>query len=329
MNRKRKTRHGLCSEKTCAVGTSQNSSGKSALSPDARRSQLSGSLTLEAAFSLPLFMMICAAIISFMVILGLQTDIQVQLEETSRLMGRMAYMLETASSGNVNTTDGNGHSLDQQEISLINAGINSTVMKMVMLTGSNLSGKINRSRIVGGAGGLYTHESYFDETAGILDIITNYDYDVPWIPDSFGRLRLVQRMRSHAWTGRSLKEGIDGKNGTNSDASGKEKHVVYVTPTGSVYHTDPSCHYLDLSIHTVSGESVSSERNADGSRYERCSHCAGSGEYETVYITDYGTNWHASLSCSGLKRTVIEKDMSEVDNMRMCSKCAEHLHEHD
>ena len=269
------------------------------------------SLTLEAAMSVPLFMIFCISLISFLVILNLQINIQVSMEEASRSMGKTAYALEHASS----VKEKNSESTDQQALTLMSLGINPTTVKMYLFSDSDLSSLISKSRIKGGTNGLYTYNSTFDEVDGILDIVTSYDYQVPWVPSGWGTLRLVQRMRSHVWIGESLEKNSNG-------ASEKdENQTVYVTPTGSVYHLSASCHYLDLSIHSVSYSELSRKRNSSGSKYDRCSECAASGQFDTVYITNYGTNWHSSLSCSGLKRTVIEHDISEVDGMRACSKC--------
>ena len=117
--------------------------------------------------------------------------------------------------------------------------------------------------------------------------------------------------------------GISG-NGNNT-----KNDTVYVTPTGTVYHTSPDCNYLDLSIHAENASDISSARNKNGSKYSACPLCAKSGSSGIVYITDYGTDWHTSLECSGLKRTVIEKDRSEVEGMRICTKCANGQHDHD
>lgn len=261
--------------------------------------------------SVPLFMIFCISLISFLVILNLQINIQVSMEEASRSMGKTAYALKHASS----VKEKNSDSTDQQALTLMSLGINPTTVKMYLFSDSDLSSLISRSRIKGGTNGLYTYNSTFDEVDGILDIVTSYDYQVPWVPSGWGTLRLVQRMRSHVWIGESLEKNSNG-------ASEKdENQTVYVTPTGSVYHLSASCHYLDLSIHSVSYSELSRKRNSSGSKYDRCSECAASGQFDTVYITNYGTNWHSSLSCSGLKRTVIEHDISEVDGMRACSKC--------
>ena len=96
---------------------------------------------------------------------------------------------------------------------------------------------------------------------------------------------------------------------------------VYVTEYGKVYHRSTSCPYLDLSVHAVAKTGVGSLRNASGAKYYDCPLCKSSGSY--VYITDYGTNYHGSLACSGLKRTVYQmKELqAQEKGYGACSKC--------
>ena len=274
---------------------------------------LNGSLSIEAAVSVPVFMLFCIALISFLILMGLQMDIQTAMEETARSVGKKAYVLERISSGSGDTSE-----MDQETMSLVSAGINPTVIKIWMLSTDSLRSRLDRSRILGGSGGLYTYESSYDSSEGILDIVVHYDYSVPWLPKYFGTLRMVQRMRSHVWTGESLTK--------EQDSSGGDGHTVYVTESGSVYHLSADCGYLDLTVHAVSFSDLSYARNHSGAKYHRCEECAKNGNYSTVYITDYGTCWHSSLSCSGLKRTILEKDISETGDMRPCSKCGSKAH---
>ena len=98
--------------------------------------------------------------------------------------------------------------------------------------------------------------------------------------------------------------------------------VVYVTDTGVVYHKNPHCTHLDLSIHAAASSELNSLRNESGGKYHACEKCVhGSSMGGSVYITDQGDRYHNSLTCSGLKRTVYTARISEVPGKRACSKC--------
>lgn len=273
-----------------------------------------GSLSLEASVCVPLFLLFCIAVISFLQILCLQTDIRARMAETARSMGKKAYIIERLSENDGIISGGPAPDFDADTVSLASAGINPLTIKVWMLSDGRLRSTLEQSRILGGASGLYTYASSYDSEKGVLDIVACYDYSVPWMTAPFGTLRFVQRMRSCAWIGESLEK-------ENGGLDGSEQRTVYVTPTGTVYHLSVGCSYLDLSIHSASYAELARLRNAGGARYERCEECAAKGVYVQVFITDYGTKWHSSLNCSGLKRTVIEKDISEISGMKLCTKC--------
>ncbi len=112
--------------------------------------------------------------------------------------------------------------------------------------------------------------------------------------------------------------------GWDPDEDTSSGEYVYITEYGNVYHTKLSCSYLNPTISAVSASEVSSQRNSSGHKYNACSSCSGtSNDSGTVYITDYGETYHVSLTCSGLKRTIYRKALSEVSGVSACSKCGE------
>ena len=64
-------------------------------------------------------------------------------------------------------------------------------------------------------------------------------------------------------------------------------------------------------------------RNMNGSKYKECMMCKEENEEESyIYITRYGNKYHYSMGCSGLKRTIYQKSLSEVEGMKLCTKCS-------
>lgn len=113
---------------------------------------------------------------------------------------------------------------------------------------------------------------------------------------------------SRKWTGKNPGEKMDP--------------YVFYTDYGSVYHLSEQCNYLDLSIKSIKWSHVGASRNKDGMKYHACC-CSADKKTEgsTVFITDYGMNYHGKLGCSKLKRTVHKVHKSEVDGKNLCSKC--------
>ena len=269
-------------------------------------------MTIEAALAFPVFRFFVIAISYFLILISLQSEVQLAMEEAARSIGKTAYLA-------VHTADLSGTSGDADTQGILAAGISSLSIKSLMLK-DGLGERINRSKIKGGIGGFYVYRSGYDQKQGILDIIVNYTYEIPFLPSGLRDIRFVQRCRSHVWTGKSLKDS-GGPQGGSSDG-GSEGTTVYVTPYGTAYHLSKDCHYLDLSIHGTSFSGIDSLRNEDGGKYYMCTDCCKKGEtYGTVYITDYGTNWHSDIHCTGLKRTVEEIDLTEIGDHHLCPMC--------
>ena len=121
----------------------------------------------------------------------------------------------------------------------------------------------------------------------------------------------------HAWNGTDLFGG---------EGAAAGEPMVYMAETGHVIHTDPECSYLQLSIHAVSGWSVSGMVNAYGEKYHACERCS---YHQTpgavVYITEQGDRYHNQACCSGLKRTVLLVKESDAEGCPLCSRCG-HFH---
>ncbi|MCF0142178.1 MAG: hypothetical protein HUJ75_02245 [Parasporobacterium sp.] len=254
--------------------------------------RLKASLTIEAALTLPLFLFFSAALIYFLIIISLQSDIQLKMEEVSRELGKSAYILEE----NENLED---------------IAINPASIQLMLLSG-DMTERINHSRIAGGALGLNALQSTYDKETGELDIIVSYVYQIPLLPDKVSGLLFTQRFKSRAWIGEDIKD-------KNVETEEEDDEYVFITPNGSVYHRSKDCPYLDLSIVSIPYSAADSSRNRDGKKYYPCGDC-GKGQFVSVFITNFGECWHGSLNCPGLKRTVQTVKLSEAGRPP-CSRC--------
>lgn len=128
------------------------------------------------------------------------------------------------------------------------------------------------------------------------------------------RVWMHNTVKVHAWTGAEHRsEKPDG---------GKIEKMVYMTENGRVYHKNPECSYLKLSVTRVSGSDIASMRNEYGEKYHACETCSRNQKPAgTVYITNNGNRYHNQKSCSGLKRTVRLVKESDIEGIPPCSRC--------
>ena len=174
---------------------------------------------------------------------------------------------------------------------------------------------LDRSPVVNESGGLSFLASEISGESERIDLVCSYQVRplFGWI--RFFPFRMENRYFGHAWVG--YEGGFVQKKKKD-----KKEEIVYITETGTVYHRSRECTHLDLSIHATTYTQALSDRNEGGAKYHACERCGGSPkEGSTVYVTDYGNRYHNSLSCSGLKRTVMEIPISEAGSRAPCSKC--------
>jgi hypothetical protein len=261
-----------------------------------------GSLTLEAACILPVFVIVIICLLQVMEILTLQIKLQQSIHEVSKELSHYAYIYNKQESEN---------SLDFIEGLTSNTVTASYIQSKVI---QSIGKPYLEKSIIGDGGRLNFYDSVFMEEDGIVDIILQYKitlrYNIFNIPD----MPVVLRARSRGWIG--------SEDSVIKEVSTKSVQNAYVAENGSVYHVDSECTHLRLSISQILLEEVKNIRNESGQKYYPCELC---GEKEIImgilFITNTGTRYHTNIECSGLKRNVSVIDMSELENMPACSRC--------
>ncbi len=241
-----------------------------------------GSFTLEAAVVIPLTAAFLAALLFFFRVLQIQTAVS----------GALSYAGRKSAAAS---------SFSDSETAELAAA------KLYFL--KTLSKDENIDRYVRG-GKLGISLAGSDFCGEYIALEAAYEIQLPVHFFSVRGIPVIQKSVNRKWTG----ESADGE---------EADPFVYITPEGTVYHLSTSCHYLDLSIQTVKSAEIGRLRNQNGHKYYACERCAAENpKQKDLYITDYGTVYHASLQCSGLKRTIYEVRLSEVGTRGACSKCA-------
>ena len=170
--------------------------------------------------------------------------------------------------------------------------------------------RLNRSVIEGGMGGINCSDSYFSPIHEELAVKVKYRVKLPILMFGNPTVKQEAECKVKAWTG-YVKPSLEA-----------EDYTVYITATGTVYHENYQCTYLQLSIQFVPAEDVPDLRNSDGGKYYKCEKCIYGGGMAGVYITDSGNKYHNSLNCSGLKRTIQAVQKSQVKGLGGCHRCS-------
>lgn len=254
-------------------------------------------LSVEAAFIFPLFLSVCISLMFFGELFRLQTKVNEALFNCGKVYAQYGGLLAKREVEN--------NVLLKAGISGI--GIYEANSYLIKSLGEDY---INNSILANGKSSFSLYNSSI--SSEYIDLIVSYKvkFKVPFV--ELPVIPIVQRCRFHTWSGKNVKEN------SNTDT------IVYITPTGSVYHKSQSCTYLRLSISKVLFDNVKNLRNDSGGKYYPCERCLKKeAADESVYISKTGSKYHKNLDCSELKRTVISVELETVkDSKKACNRCA-------
>lgn len=258
-----------------------------------------GSMTLEAAFVLPFFLFAVVNILFAVNIIGAQSRFNAALHQTGNKMAFAGYVYER--------TVGN----------VLPDSLAGVAMSSIYARGQILEyvGKdyLNQSCVAGGAGGISLAGSSVMGEGDVIDLIVSYRVRPFAGIMGFDGFTMSQRYYGRAWTGYDVTQYV-------SDAK-QEDPMVYITKTGTVYHSDRNCTYLNPSVESVSAAAIGDMRNQSGAKFYSCELCGGYRGTSQVYITQYGSSYHSQINCPGLKRTIYTVPLSQVGGRGRCSKC--------
>lgn len=242
-----------------------------------------GSITIEAALAIPMFFLAVLALFYMMEVMSIRTSVRNGMQYAAKHAVEDCYLVQMVSPSKLESD-------------------------IVRAIGSE---RLERSIVVDGSSGISCQESRMSMLTGILEMEVTYQVKLPIPVFATTPVRMRETMRMKGWNG--YKSSFGDKD---------DDETVYITETGMVYHRDYHCNYLELSIRTVSAETVENLRNNDQERYHPCEKCVHGSAASQVYLTDYGNRYHNSLNCSGLKRTVYAIPISEAVGKGACKKCS-------
>ena len=292
-------------------------------------------MALEAAAAVPLFLFFVVNMIWIIEIIRLQDRIGSALHQAGNQAAYYAYYYRYGLKDGIPEEGGEEQDAGAESESPVSGGAGITaaavsfalsqtfVRNMVLeLAGTEY---LDKSPLRGGSGSIsYLRSSILSGSGPESDIVSLVaDYRagplIPWL--AYTDISLQNRYYGHAFVGFAPGSGDSaGENG-----SIEEEEIVYVTETGTVYHRDPECSYLKLSVEAVGRGQVSALRNNSGAKYYPCEICrAASDTSGMVYITDDGNRYHCSRQCSGLKRTIRAVPLSSAaESYGPCSRCGQ------
>ncbi len=251
-----------------------------------------GYITVEASIVIPLFLIVMMGFALWIQVFTVEAQIQKGVTETGKYMARQVYKYEKLGE---------------------KAGDSSLLLKK--FSAMILKNKwkdyvdekfLDNSCLLNGISGVSFGTSKYDEESDSIAIHVKYKIQIslPFIG--------VYELPMQAETVQKAFTGYPNSSG----------EYVYVTKSGTVFHTSRSCPHIALTITKV----YDTKKYESGkSKYQACERCTKRFEGENVYfyITKYGDKYHTSLQCSSLKRTIQKVKLGEVRGLGQCLKCQE------
>lgn len=152
----------------------------------------------------------------------------------------------------------------------------------------------------GKEGGILFLKSKLPNEKEEIEVVANYQCIIK-VP-LFGKFRFPMETKS-------VQKVFVGYDPDSNIGSGG---TVYIAENGSVYHTNPACSHITITMMTVE-----EARTMSGvQECKRCKNYSMTGSYVTVF----GNRMHRNPNCSGLKRTVHVANKDEV-HLPICQRC--------
>lgn len=265
-----------------------------------------GSMTVEAAIVLPLFLFFFLNLFSIIEIYRLHGTLLYSLREVGSELSVCAYAYDSI----VNPEEDSGLEAFVENVAFSYLYVKARV--------EAIAGReyLEESPLTYGRDGIWYLESSILQEDDIVDLVLTYRVSPLVSLAGFRPARFYSRYYGRAWTGYA----VSGE-GEPEEAETAETEYVYVAENAEVYHLSRNCTHIRLTIGECQAGEVAALRNEAGGRYSACERCVTTGA-GVLYITPAGDRYHQRIDCSGLTRTIQRIARAEAERRyRLCSRC--------
>ncbi len=271
--------------------------GKRALSSASRPSgaDLGGSLALEAAIALTLFLFACACLMAPVKLFDQQRRIQGALEQAGEDLSRYAYVKYCLDKGDEEVDLGD-------DIAAI-LSLNYVRNKVMAVADRRMVRQVSLAK-----------SQVLEDDMIRLEV--SYQFYLPVSFPGINGIPMEAVCMRRAWTGAD-----GGRHGGAGGSAGEEDPIVYVGKASTRYHLSARCHYLFNNLQAVDSGGVGSLRNAEGGKYSPCKRCVKGTCGATVYVMPSGGSYHSSADCTAIVSYIRAVRKSTVAYLGACSYC--------
>lgn len=280
-----------------------------------KKDKYSGSITVESALVLPLFIFVVLFFCFFFRMMELEFTMQKALNHTVKELASYGYVLNRAETlTEEKKTELLSSVVFGEEIFDFLVNFADDYVAKLLFSRYIDTSTLEHFRVVDGWSGVSFAATDLRDEDNCVYIQVCYQISLPFVSTLLPKLTVTQTSSAGLFSGELA--GI---------ANEKDTEIVYVTKNGAVYHTSLLCTHLKLSTREILSSELDKQRNYKGGKYYACEYCARKKKKpEKLYITLEGDRYHYKSDCIGLRRTVTEKKLSEV-TLPICSRCRERV----
>lgn len=257
-----------------------------------------GSLTLEAALVIPVFILFCSCIIYMFSVLNIETKLYKSMEQAARKSATSTYMAEIP------------YRDSPTKAAAIYSSVNAFFLKKHLFS-DDLISFADSSYISGGHKGINFYLTSYNIKNHTIDFNISYKVKIPFIPLDALSFSVKQRLFFHTFSGEDI-----------SDKKGDFTNYVYITLNGSVYHSSPYCTYLMKSASILSEDTFNSIMTSKNS-FSPCSNCVKKGSNTSNYLyCPSSCVYHTRYDCFYLNADIYKVTLESVyKDYKICSRC--------
>ena len=261
---------------------------------------LLASLTIEAAFSLSLFLFAIIILMTPLFILNREIRISREMEKNARILCMAKYLEHYG----LKKTD----IADIEHIDQI-LEISETALEDILLPNTIPTE---------GMENIQSFRSHITEE----DIYLNLQYDEP-IP--FGLLQkknMRQEIVAHrrAWIG---SKGARWEKEENAEEENEEEMVYVIDGPSKVYHLSSDCTYISNDFLSCSARRIDGTNAKYGGKFCPCKACHPDPNSPVVYYTEAGRRYHSTTDCPAMRSSVHKIPLKQAlaEGRHPCPRC--------
>ncbi|MBE5962739.1 MAG: pilus assembly protein, partial [Lachnospiraceae bacterium] len=222
-----------------------------------KKSWISGSITVEAALVVPVFILAVYAFLYFFCILQVQEDLHYAASRSCELISSYGGMLKDILTEDEDIKEAG---VDKTLLNEAKKQLMDSVTLKLLVSAKMEHLYLADACIEKGLSGVSFFGSSLSDSEGCVTVVMSYYIRIPLA--GFGQLRypVIQRVSIRNFSGHYVASRLTKQEGQGGEENAGDP-IVYITKNGTVYHMTSACTYIRRSVSSVLYSRIEEKRN--------------------------------------------------------------------